>query len=60
MNILSNDNNFTYIDENGDKIICDILCDLETKGKNYIIYTNNELCDDGSKKIYGPGLTCTG
>ncbi|MBQ9024522.1 MAG: DUF1292 domain-containing protein [Bacilli bacterium] len=52
MNILSNDNNFTYIDENGNKIICDILCDLETKEKNYLIYTDNTKYKDGSKKIY--------
>ena len=52
MDILSNENNFTYIDENGEKKECDILCDLETKDKNYIIYTDNSLYKDGSKKIY--------
>ncbi len=52
MDILSNENNFTYIDENGKKVSCDILCDLETKDKNYIIYTDNKKCKDGSKKIY--------
>ena len=52
MDILSNENNFTYIDENGEKIQCDILCDLETKDKNYLIYTDNSKCEDGSKKIY--------
>ena len=52
MDILSNDNNFTYVDENGNKITCDILCDLETKDKNYLIYTDNSKYKDGSKKIY--------
>lgn len=52
MNILSNENNFTYIDENGNKVLCDILCDLETKDKNYLIYTDNSEYKDGSKKIY--------
>lgn len=52
MNILSDENNFTYIDEEGNKINCDILCDLETKDKNYLIYTDNTTCEDGSKKIY--------
>ena len=52
MDVLSNENNFTYVDENGDKIICDILCDLETKDKNYIIYTDNSKYKDGTKKIY--------
>lgn len=52
MNVLDNENTFTYIDENGVKKICDILCDLETKDKNYLIYTDNSKCKDGSKKIY--------
>ena len=52
MDILDNKNTFTYIDENGKKIICDILCDLETKEKNYLIYTDNTKYKDGSKKIY--------
>lgn len=52
MDILSSENNFTYVDENGKKVSCDILCDLETKDKNYIIYTDNKKCKDGSKKIY--------
>lgn len=52
MNILSNENNFTYVDENGEKTTCDILCDLETKEKNYLIYTDNKTLEDGSKKIY--------
>ena len=57
MNILSNENNFTYIDEDGNKIICDILCDLETKNKNYLIYTDNSKEEDGSKKIYASSYT---
>ena len=57
MNILLNKNNFTYIDENGNKINCDILCDLETKEKKYIIYTDNTVCEDGSKKIYASSYT---
>ena len=52
MYIVSNENNFTYIDSNGQKINCDILCNLETNDKNYIIYTNNTKYKDGSKKIY--------
>ena len=57
MNILSNENNFTYVDENGNKISCDILCDLETNNKNYLIYTDNSECSDGSKKIYASSYT---
>lgn len=51
MEVLSNENNFTYLNEKGEKITCDILCNLETKNKNYIIYTNNKY-KDGNKKIY--------
>lgn len=57
MDVLSNENNFTYKDENGNIINCDILCDLETKGKNYIIYTDNSILEDGTKKIYASSYT---
>ena len=57
MDILSNDNNFTYINEKGKKITCDILCDLETKDKNYLIYTDNSKYKDGSKKIFASSYT---
>lgn len=52
MDSLSLNNNLTYIDEDGNKVCCDILCDLETKDKNYIIYTNNDFLENGTKKIY--------
>lgn len=52
MENISSNNNFTYIDEDGNKVCCDILCDLETTEKNYIIYTNNDFLEDGTKKIY--------
>lgn len=52
MDSLSLNNNFTYMDEEGNKVCCDILCDLETTEKNYIIYTNNDYLEDGTKKIY--------
>ncbi len=52
MNTLSNNSEFCYIDEKGKKIKCDILCDLETKDKNYLIYTDNTKYKDGTKKIY--------
>lgn len=50
--MITQDNTFCYIDEKGKKVKCDILCDLETKDKNYLIYTDNTKCKDGSKKIY--------
>ena len=47
MNELTKGSKFTYIDSNNKTKECDILCDLETKDKNYIVYTDN-----GSTKLY--------
>ena len=52
MNELTKGSKFTYIDSNNKTKECDILCDLETKDKNYIVYTDNSKCDDGSTKLY--------
>ena len=38
MNELTKGSKFTYIDSNNKTKECDILCDLETKDKNYIVY----------------------
>lgn len=52
MKIIENDSKFTYIDSNNNVKECNILCDLETNDKNYIVYTDNSKCDDGSTKLY--------
>lgn len=48
------ENKFTYIDEDGNKIQCDILFtfDLKKTGKNYIIFTDNTIDEDGNIKTY--------
>ncbi len=58
-------NKFTYIDEDGKKVDCDILFtfDLKKTGKNYIIFTDNTTDENGSirtyAKTYEPGKeTC--
>lgn len=58
-------NRFTYIDEEGKKVDCDILFtfDLKKTGKNYIIFTDNTTDETGSirtyAKTYEPGKeTC--
>jgi uncharacterized protein YrzB (UPF0473 family) len=58
-------NRFTYIDEDGKKVDCDILFtfDLKQTGKNYIIFTDNTTDENGSirtyAKTYEPGMeTC--
>lgn len=52
MNELTKGSKFTYIDSNNKTKECDILCDLETNDKNYIVYTDNSKCEDGSIKLY--------
>lgn len=49
---LDKESKFTYVDSNNNTKECNILCDLETNDKNYIIYTDNSKCDDGSTKLY--------
>ena len=51
MNELTKGSKFTYIDSNNKTKECDILCDLETNDKNYIVYTDNLKCEDGSTKL---------
>lgn len=45
---------FTYIDENGNNIDCDILFtfDLKKTGKNYIIFTDNTVDENGNIRTY--------
>lgn len=47
-------NKFTYIDDDGKKIECDILFtfDLKNTGKNYIIFTDNTTNEDGTIRTY--------
>lgn len=49
-----NENKFTYINENNEKIDCDILFtfDLKKTGKSYIIFTDNEKDENGLLKTY--------
>ena len=52
MNELTKGSKFTYIDSNNKTKECDILCDLETNDKNYIVYTDNSKGEDGRTKLY--------
>lgn len=65
MNKEKGPNKFTYINEEGQKVDCDILFtfDLKSTGKNYIIFTDNTTDENGSirtyAKTYTPGVeTC--
>ncbi len=60
MKELTKESKFTYINLDNKKITCDILCDLETKNKNYIVYTDNTKCDDGSIKLYASSYVLDG
>ncbi|NLM63268.1 MAG: DUF1292 domain-containing protein [Mollicutes bacterium] len=45
---------FTVIDEKGNQIECEALFTFESEetGKNYIVYTDNTLDEDGNTKVY--------
>lgn len=49
-----NTNTFTVINENGQKIICDILFtfDSEETHKSYIVYTDNTRDKDGNIQVF--------
>lgn len=45
---------FTVIDEKGQKIMCEVLFTFESDEtkKNYIVYTDNSLDENGNVKVY--------
>ncbi len=45
---------FAVIDEKGNQIECEALFTFESEetGKNYIVYTDNTLDEDGNTKVY--------
>ena len=45
---------FTVIDEKGQKIMCEVLFTIESDAtkKNYIVYTDNSLDENGDVKVY--------
>lgn len=45
------DMDFEIIDENGKSITCTILHHFETNNQKYLIYTTNELDEDGSVSV---------
>lgn len=47
-------NSFTVLDENGREITCDVLFTFESEetNKNYIVYTDNTIDEEGNTKVY--------
>ena len=47
-------NTFTVMDANGKEVTCEVLFtfDSEETKKNYIVYTDNTLDEEGHKKVY--------
>lgn len=45
---------FTVVNDEGKEIECDILFTFESEktGKNYIVYTDDTLGEDGNTKVY--------
>ena len=50
----NNDFVFTVLDEDGKEIVCEVLFTYEDEktGKNYIVYTDNTLDEDGDTKVF--------
>ena len=52
---MTNENmNFTVINSDGFEIECEVLFTFESEetGKNYIVYTDNTVDEDGDTKVY--------
>lgn len=47
-------NTFSMIDENGKEVIYDVLFTFESEetGKNYIVYTDQSLDENGNVEVY--------
>ena len=45
---------FTVIDDNGKEIECEVLFTFESEetNKNYIVYTDNTIDEEGNTKVY--------
>ncbi len=45
---------FTIVDDEGQQIECEALFTFESEetGKNYIVYTDNTIDDEGNTKVY--------
>ena len=45
---------FKVMNEEGKEVECEVLFTFESEEtkKNYIVYTDNSKCDDGSTKLY--------
>lgn len=45
---------FTVLDENGKEVECEVLVTFESDetGKNYIVYTDNTLDENGCTKVF--------
>lgn len=45
---------FTVLDENGKEVECEVLFTFESDetGKNYIVYTDNTLDENGCTKVF--------
>ena len=45
---------FTILDDHGVEVICEVLFTFQSEetGKNYIVYTDNTLDEEGNTKVY--------
>ena len=54
MNYSDESMTFTVLNDNGEEIECEVLFTFESDetGKNYIVYTDNGVDDDGNIMVY--------
>lgn len=43
---------FTVLDDEGNEVQCEVLFTFEMGGTDYIVYTNNELDEEGNTKVF--------
>lgn len=51
---MEEDMTFTILDDNGVEVICEVLFTFQSEetGRNYIVYTDNTLDEEGNTKVY--------
>jgi len=51
---MNNENTFTIIDNNGKERVCEVLFTFESEEtkKNYIVYTDNSMDNEGNVRVY--------
>ncbi len=52
MKELSKNSTITYVNDKGEKKVCNILFQIDKKDKNYLIYTDNTTDENGDLRTF--------